>query len=59
MEKGDLVLWTAKNADGIIQWQRKVLYLGDTTNILDGSFAKISFQGSILTVSKKMLQPIE
>ena len=59
MQVGDLVIWTAKDADGIIQWSRTVLYLGDTENILDGAFGKISFQGKILTVSKKMLSPLE
>jgi len=54
-----LVVWTAKDADGIIQWSRTVLYLGDTENILDGAFAKISFEGKILTVNKKMLSPLE
>ena len=59
MKVGDLVIWTAKDADGIIQWSRNVLYLGDTENILDGAFAKISFEGKILTVNKKMLSPLE
>ena len=59
MQVGDLVRWTAKDADGIIQWNRTVLYLGDTENILDGGFAKISFEGKILTVNKEMLSPLE
>ena len=59
MQAGDLVVWTAKDADGIIKWSRTVLYLGDTENILDGAFAKISFEGKILTVNKKMLSLLE
>ena len=59
METGDLVRWVAKDADGIIQWQRVVLYLGDTENILDGRFAKITFEGRTLVVSTKMLFPLE
>ncbi len=59
MKVGDLVRWTAKDADGIIQWERTVLYLGEVYNILDGKFAKISFEGKVLVVNTKMLKPIE
>ncbi len=60
MKVGDLVRWTAKNADGIIQWQRLVLFLGQGA-IVSGNgkrFSKISFEGSILSVSEEMLSPL-
>jgi len=56
---GDLVNWIAKDSDGIIKWTRVVLYLGDLNIKSKRVFAKIAFQGEILTVNKKMLQPIE
>ncbi len=59
MKVGDLVNWIAKDADGVIKWTRVVLYLGEVEELELKEFAKISFEGKVLTVNKKMLQPIE
>ena len=59
MKVGDLVNWIAKDADGIIKWTRIVLYLGEAEELELKEFAKISFEGKVLAVSKKMIQPIE